>query len=117
MTSTLEVLARPAVRPAMAALILAVLLAALDQTIVATALPRIAAELGGFRGIAWIAAAYLLASAVPLLWGKLGDMVGRKRLYLVAPAPSSSFPYCAAWPRTCRSSSPRGPCRGWPVAG
>jgi EmrB/QacA subfamily drug resistance transporter len=61
------------------------LLAALDQTIVSTALPRIAADLGGFRDIAWVTAAYLLAStAVTPLWGKLGDMLGRKRLYLVA---------------------------------
>ncbi|MGK3201273.1 MDR family MFS transporter [Amycolatopsis sp. MEPSY49] len=82
---TLDVPVRPAVRPAMAALILAVLLAALDQTIVATALPKIAADLGGFRDIAWITASYLLAStAATPLWGKLGDMLGRKRLYLVA---------------------------------
>ncbi|MGW5714899.1 MDR family MFS transporter [Amycolatopsis sp. NPDC003865] len=82
---TLDVPVRPAVRPAMAALILAVLLAALDQTIVSTALPKIAADLGGFRDIAWITASYLLAStAATPLWGKLGDMLGRKRLYLVA---------------------------------
>ncbi|WP_372666050.1 MDR family MFS transporter [Amycolatopsis kentuckyensis] len=82
---TLDNPARPAVRPAMAALILAVLLAALDQTIVSTALPKIAADLGGFRDIAWITASYLLAStAATPLWGKLGDMLGRKRLYLVA---------------------------------
>jgi EmrB/QacA subfamily drug resistance transporter len=83
MTATLS--ARPAVRPAMTALILAVLLAALDQTIVSTALPTIAGDLGGFRDIAWITASYLLAStAATPLWGKLGDMLGRKRLYLVA---------------------------------
>jgi EmrB/QacA subfamily drug resistance transporter len=82
---TLETPVRPAVRPAMTALILAVLLAALDQTIVSTALPRIAGDLGGFRDIAWITASYLLAStAATPLWGKLGDMLGRKRLYLVA---------------------------------
>ncbi|WP_255410563.1 MFS transporter [Amycolatopsis sp. CA-126428] len=82
---TIEVPLRPAVRPAMTALVLAVLLAALDQTIVATALPRIARDLGGFRDIAWITASYLLAStAATPLWGKLGDLLGRKRLYLVA---------------------------------
>lgn len=82
---TLDTPVRPAVRPAMTALILAVLLAALDQTIVATALPRIARDLGGFRDIAWITASYLLAStAATPLWGKLGDLLGRKRLYLVA---------------------------------
>ncbi|MFJ8814771.1 MDR family MFS transporter [Amycolatopsis thermoflava] len=83
--TTLDVPARPAVRPAMTALVLAVLLAALDQTIVSTALPRIAGDLGGFRDIAWVTASYLLAStAATPLWGKLGDMLGRKRLYLVA---------------------------------
>lgn len=81
----LDTPARPAVRPAMAALVLAVLLAALDQTIVSTALPKIAGDLGGFRDIAWVTASYLLAStAATPLWGKLGDMLGRKRLYLVA---------------------------------
>ncbi|MGW7622621.1 MDR family MFS transporter [Streptomyces antimycoticus] len=73
------------VAAAMSALILAVLLAALDQTIVSTALPRIAEDLNGFDNIAWVSAAYLLAStAVTPLWGKLGDMFGRKRLYLAA---------------------------------
>ncbi|WAZ26845.1 MFS transporter [Streptomyces cinnabarinus] len=73
------------VAAAMSALILAVLLAALDQTIVSTALPRIARDLNGFDDIAWVSAAYLLAStAVTPLWGKLGDMFGRKRLYLAA---------------------------------
>ncbi|GLY70199.1 MDR family MFS transporter [Amycolatopsis taiwanensis] len=83
--TTLDLPAKPAVRPAMTALVLAVLLAALDQTIIATALPRIARDLGGFRDIAWVTASYLLAStAATPLWGKLGDMLGRKRLYLVA---------------------------------
>jgi EmrB/QacA subfamily drug resistance transporter len=69
----------------MSALVLAVLLASLDQTIVSTALPRIASDLNGFADIAWVSAAYLLAStAVTPLWGKLGDMFGRKRLYLFA---------------------------------
>ncbi|MGW2713909.1 MDR family MFS transporter [Streptomyces sp. NPDC001356] len=73
------------VAAAMSALILAVLLAALDQTIVSTALPRIAEDLNGFDDIAWVSAAYLLAStAVTPLWGKLGDMFGRKRLYLAS---------------------------------
>ncbi|MFE9611408.1 MDR family MFS transporter [Streptomyces sp. NPDC006012] len=76
---------RGGVAAAMSALVLAVLLAALDQTIVSTALPRIAEDLHGFDDIAWVSAAYLLAStAVTPLWGKLGDMFGRKRLYLAA---------------------------------
>ncbi|MFF7216875.1 MDR family MFS transporter [Streptomyces sp. NPDC008238] len=69
----------------MSALILAVLLAALDQTIVSTALPRMARDLNGFDDIAWVSAAYLLAStAATPLWGKLGDMFGRRRLYLAS---------------------------------
>lgn len=73
------------VAAAMSALILAVLLAALGQTIVSTALPRIAEDLNGFDDIAWVSAAYLLAStAVTPLWGKLGDMFGRKQLYLTS---------------------------------
>ncbi|MGW3845661.1 MDR family MFS transporter [Streptomyces fagopyri] len=77
--------AAPDVAAAMTALVLAVLLAALDQTIVSTALPRIAEDLDGFDAIAWVSAAYLLAStAATPLWGKLGDMFGRKRLYLAS---------------------------------
>ncbi|MEU0030452.1 DHA2 family efflux MFS transporter permease subunit [Streptomyces sp. NPDC006335] len=73
------------VAAAMSALVLAVLLAALDQTIVSTALPRMAEDLNGFDDIAWVSAAYLLAStAVTPLWGKLGDMFGRKPLYLAS---------------------------------
>ncbi|MEU3249799.1 MFS transporter [Streptomyces sp. NPDC006997] len=69
----------------MSALVLAVLLASLDQAIVSTALPRIAEDLDGCDGIASVCAAYLLAStAVTPLWGKLGDVFGRKRLYLAS---------------------------------
>ncbi|MEW1866469.1 MDR family MFS transporter [Streptomyces sp. NPDC088194] len=75
----------PGVTAAMSALILAVFLASLDSTIVSTALPHIAEDLRGFDNIAWVSAAYLLATtAVTPLWGKLGDMFGRKRLYLAS---------------------------------
>jgi len=77
----------PSVGLAMSALIMAVLLAALDQTIVSTALPAIASDVGGFEYIAWVSASYLLATTASTpLWGKLGDMFGRKRLYLGAMA-------------------------------
>jgi EmrB/QacA subfamily drug resistance transporter len=60
-------------------LMLVMLLAALDQTIVATALPTIVGDLGGLSHISWVVTAYLLAqTAVTPLYGKLGDMYGRK---------------------------------------
>ena len=62
-----------------AGLLLVMLLAALDQTIVATALPTIVGDLGGLNHISWVVTAYLLAqTAVTPLYGKLGDMYGRK---------------------------------------
>jgi EmrB/QacA subfamily drug resistance transporter len=61
------------------ALMLGMLLAALDQTIVATALPTIVADLHGGSHIAWVVTAYILAATVSTpLWGKLGDQYGRK---------------------------------------
>jgi EmrB/QacA subfamily drug resistance transporter len=61
------------------ALMLGMLLAALDQTIVSTALPTIVGDLGGGAHIAWVVTAYLLAATVSTpLWGKLGDQYGRK---------------------------------------
>jgi len=68
-----------------AALMLAILLAALDQTIVATALPTIVGDLGGLSHLSWVVTAYLLATTVSApLWGKLGDQYGRKRLFQAA---------------------------------
>src|SRR5881275_2170995 len=64
---------------AFSGLLLAMLLAALDQTIVATALPTIVGELGGLERLAWVVTAYLLAQTVVTpLYGKLGDLYGRK---------------------------------------
>jgi EmrB/QacA subfamily drug resistance transporter len=66
-------------------LLLGMLLAALDQTIVSTAMPRIVGDLGGLNRIAWVTTAYLLASTVTTpLWGKLGDLFGRKWLFQAA---------------------------------
>ncbi|MFH8284528.1 MDR family MFS transporter [Streptomyces antibioticus] len=67
------------------ALLLGMLLAALDQTIVSTALPTIVSDLGGLDHLSWVVTAYLLAStAATPLWGKLGDQYGRKRLFQIA---------------------------------
>jgi EmrB/QacA subfamily drug resistance transporter len=66
-------------------LMVALLLAALDQTIVATALPKVVADLGGITQYSWVFTAYLLGSTVTVpLYGKLGDVHGRKPLFVVA---------------------------------
>jgi EmrB/QacA subfamily drug resistance transporter len=68
-----------------AGLMVALFLAALDQTIVATALPRIVSDVGGISQYSWVFTAYMLASTVTVpLYGKLGDVYGRKPLFLLA---------------------------------
>ncbi|MCL7377158.1 MFS transporter [Streptomyces sp. 35G-GA-8] len=70
---------------AIGALLLGLLLASLDQTIVSTALPTIVSDLGGLEHLSWVVTAYLLAStAATPLWGKLGDQYGRKKLFQIA---------------------------------
>ena len=67
------------------ALLLVLFMAALDQTIVSTALPTIVGDLGGLQHLSWVVTAYLLASTVVApLYGKLGDLYGRKRVLQVA---------------------------------
>ena len=66
-------------------LLLAIMLAMLDQLIVSTALPRIVGSLGGVTHLSWVVTAYVLASTITTpLYGKLGDMYGRKRLLMIA---------------------------------
>jgi EmrB/QacA subfamily drug resistance transporter len=66
-------------------LLLGMLLAGLDQTIVATALPTIAGDLHGLSHLSWVVTAYLLASTASTpLWGKLGDLYGRKLFFQAA---------------------------------
>src|SRR3954453_17658359 len=77
---TVAMTSRPPI-PILLALGLGVLLAALDQTIVATALPTVAGDLGGLTDLAWVVTAYLVAETVSTpLYGKLGDVIGRKRV-------------------------------------
>src|ERR1035437_259382 len=67
------------------ALMLGMLLAALDQTIVATALPTIAGDLPGLNHLSWVVTAYLLTATISTpLWGKLGVLYGRKKLFQAA---------------------------------
>src|SRR5260221_2249321 len=64
--------------------LMALLLASLDQTIVGTAMPRIVAELNGLSLYAWVGTAYVVASATMIpISGRLGDLFGRKRFIVV----------------------------------
>jgi len=66
-------------------LLLAILLAMLDNLIVSTALPRIVGDLGGVAHLSWVVTAYILSSLIVTpFYGKLGDMYGRKRFFIVA---------------------------------
>ena len=70
-----------------ACLMLVMFLSAMDQTIVSTALPTIVGQLGDVERMAWVITAYILAMTVAMpVYGKLGDVIGRKRLYLSAIA-------------------------------
>jgi EmrB/QacA subfamily drug resistance transporter len=69
----------------MLAVMSGMLLAALDQTIVSTALPRIVSELHGLKELSWVVTAYLLTSTITVpISGKLSDIYGRKKLFLLA---------------------------------
>ena len=69
------------------AIILTMLLAALDQTIVATALPTIVGELNGLEHLSWVVTAYMLAATVGMpIYGKAGDIFGRRHVYIFAIA-------------------------------
>ena len=70
---------------AMSGLIIAMLLAHLDNMIVAPALPTIVGELGGLDHLAWVTTGYILASTVSTpIWGKLGDMFGRRSTFMAS---------------------------------
>src|ERR1700729_588503 len=69
----------------LSALMLGMFLAALDQTIVATALPTISGDLHGLNHLSWVVTAYLITTCISTpLWGKLGDLFGRKSLFQLA---------------------------------
>lgn len=71
--------------PIMLAVMSGMLLAALDQTIVSTALPRIVSELHGLKDLSWVVTAYLLTSTISVpISGKLSDIYGRKKLFLLS---------------------------------
>lgn len=83
--SSIPILSHRRILIIISALMLGMFLAALDQTIVSTALPTIVADLHGASHLAWIVVAYLLAATVSTpLWGKLGDQYGRKAFFQAA---------------------------------
>ncbi|MER5442635.1 MDR family MFS transporter [Streptomyces sp. NPDC002790] len=89
MTTLTEEMRRTAERApsrlVIAGLLLGIVLATLDGTIVGTALPVIVGDLGGMDHLSWVVTAYLLATAVTTpLWGKVGDLYGRKGSYLAS---------------------------------
>src|SRR5436853_6149136 len=72
---------QPRVRLIFVALLFVLLVAALAQTIVSTALPTIVGDLGGISHLSWVVTAYLLAATITgPLYGKLGDLYGRKKV-------------------------------------
>jgi EmrB/QacA subfamily drug resistance transporter len=73
------------VRVLLPGLMLAIMLAMLDNLIVATAMPRIVGELGGLSHLSWVVTAYILGTSVSTpLWGKLGDLYGRKGSFITS---------------------------------
>jgi EmrB/QacA subfamily drug resistance transporter len=80
-----ETVAPPQLRTILIGLMLVLTLAALDQNIVATALPRIVSDLGGVSHLSWVVTSYVLASTITMpLYGKLSDQYGRKPLIYAA---------------------------------
>lgn len=80
-----QVVDRKQLRIVFGGLILALVMASLDQNIVATALPRIASELGGLAHISWVVTGFMVAATITTpLYGKLSDMYGRRRLFIVS---------------------------------
>ena len=76
---------RPEVMAVLPPLLLAVMLAMLDNVIIGTAMPRIVGELGGLAHLSWVVTAYVLGTTVSTpIWGKIGDLYGRKNIFLAS---------------------------------
>ncbi|SCG57760.1 MDR family MFS transporter [Micromonospora inositola] len=85
MTQETQAAARPNVRVVLFGLMIAMMLAMLDNMIVSTALPRIVGEFGGVDHFTWVVTAYVLGTTVSTpIWGKLGDLYGRKAVFLTS---------------------------------
>src|SRR3954471_17220079 len=73
------------VRVVLLALMITMMLAMLDNMIVGTALPTIVGDLGGLEHLSWVVTAYTLATAAATpIWGKLGDLFGRKGMFMTS---------------------------------
>lgn len=87
--------------PGIVGLMLGIFLATLDGQIVSTALPTVVGDLGGLDRLSWVVTAYLLtAAAATPIWGKLGDLYGRKGAYLSSVVIFLAYRSSPAWPRT-----------------
>ena len=76
---------RPEVMVVLPGLMLAIMLAMLDNMIVGTALPKIVGDLGGLQHFSWVVTAYVLGTTVSTpIWGKIGDLYGRKNIFLTS---------------------------------
>jgi EmrB/QacA subfamily drug resistance transporter len=70
-------------RRALAGVMLSIFLAAMESTVIATAMPTVVADLGGLRAYAWVFSGYLLTQTVTMpLWGRFSDLLGRRRVFL-----------------------------------
>ncbi|NYT92882.1 MDR family MFS transporter [Salinispora sp. H7-4] len=84
-TQAAPALRRPNIRVVLFGLMIAMMLAMLDNMIVSTALPRIVGEFGGLDHFTWVVTAYVLGTTVSTpIWGKLGDLFGRKPIFLTS---------------------------------
>ena len=85
MSETTSASQEPSTRLIILSVAVMLLLASLDQTIVSTALPTIVSDLGGLDHLSWVVTAYLLTSTVVApLYGKLGDLYGRKLMMQIS---------------------------------
>ena len=89
--------------PVLGSMMLSVGLVAIEATILATAVPSIVNDLGGFSQFPWLFSIFLLAQAVSVpIYGKFSDMVGRKPMMLIGIGVFVSARCSAAWPGACR---------------
>lgn len=85
MTQETQATVKPNIRVVLFGLMIAMMLAMLDNMIVSTALPRIVSEFGGVNHFTWVVTAYVLGTTVSTpIWGKLGDLYGRKAIFLTS---------------------------------